>query len=168
LNKFNARPPLERCLACEAVAVGTPGGEPLWHACDDLASLFLSFVWPKHGATGGSREWPQRDFCTAITGRNGKSIFTNLESSQTLGNSREPPVFTFFGLIRDTPENRLVRRHALKRLPSRVPTACRPRKRGNAPREEKGPLPRPFYKLYSADYWLSAISKLHRRLGQTT
>jgi hypothetical protein len=53
------------------------------------------------GATGGSREWPQRDFCTTITVRNGKSIFTNLESSQALGNSREPPAFTFFGLIRN-------------------------------------------------------------------
>ena len=31
---------MERCLAGEADTVGTPGGEPLWQACNDLPHYF--------------------------------------------------------------------------------------------------------------------------------
>ena len=53
---FRVSEALERCLACAADRVATRGGEPLWRACEDPASLFLSFVWPKGVITGGSRE----------------------------------------------------------------------------------------------------------------
>jgi hypothetical protein len=43
-----------------------------------------------------------------------------------MGNSREPPAFKFSGLLRDATKNHVVTKRALKRLPSKVPTAFGP------------------------------------------
>ena len=89
---------MERCLAlvlrsfseggCEADRGGAPGGEPLWHAYDYPASLFLSLVWPKRPATGGSRERLVARFHLLVLG----SVFARTKiDGNALGDSREPP-----------------------------------------------------------------------------
>ena len=76
-----------------------------------------------------ARFWVPR-FCSQ-----GKFTFANLDSSQALGNSREPPAFRFSGPNSRRDKNRVVTRHAFKRLPSTVPTvsAWQARQRSTGP-----------------------------------
>ena len=97
------------------VSAPTPGGEPLWHISRH-PSQFRLIIGPAE--TYENRRLPGTSHRFAALWSGYKRIEA-IGTCIALGNSREPPVATFFGRMKHSNEYCEVIRYAPKRLPSR-------------------------------------------------
>jgi hypothetical protein len=91
-----------------------PGGEPLWRVPKDLLYLFQCSIRPEDVATGGSREVPSATYLPMAF----DSSAPRPQSCESMGRSREPPLFARFGRTSDETKRSRVASYAPKRLPS--------------------------------------------------
>ena len=130
---------MERCLACEADAIGTPGGELLERLPCHHVIFFVLRIGPENVKAGGSRVYPP--FGCFISSCN---QFTLLTESPCKGPRRVIPGSRLLPHVSATQMieiKRWVIAHGPKRHPSRVPTAsasqARQRSTGDDPANGK-------------------------------
>jgi hypothetical protein len=91
---------VERCLACEADAIGTPGGELLERLPCHHVIFFVLRIGPENVKAGGScvlpTVWLRYELVKSIHFANRIAV-----QKRSPGHSREPPVATRFGHTND-------------------------------------------------------------------